>query len=49
MDKNQKKEIAEEVLKNMSITKEEYIEFCKLCDELDLVPETNWDDALKSF
>lgn len=52
MDKNQKREVAEEVLKNMSITKEQYIELCKLCDDFDLErtesapPELSWDEII---
>ena len=56
MNKDQKREVAEEVLKNMSITKEQYIELCKLCDDFDLEKtelhqqqqeEPSWDDILK--
>ncbi len=52
MDKNQKREIAEEVLKNMSVTREQYIELCKLCDDFDLErtestpPELSWDEII---
>lgn len=52
MTKQQKHEIAEEVLKNMSITKEQYIELCKLCDDFDLerteptLSEPSWDEII---
>lgn len=53
MDKEQKHKLAREVLENMGdITKEQYLEFCKMCDDLDLEPcepeqeEPSWDDIL---
>lgn len=54
MNKQQKQETAEEVLKNMDITKEQYIELCKLCDDFGLertestsqIPEPSWDEII---
>ena len=54
MNKQQKQETAEEVLKNMDITREQYIELCKLCDDFDLewtestpqIPEPSWDEII---
>ena len=54
MAKQQKQETAEEVLKNMSITREQYIELCKLCDDFDLekiestpqISEPSWDEII---
>ena len=52
MNKQQKQEIAEEVLKNMDITKEQYIELCRLCDDFGLEriestpPEPSWDEII---
>ena len=52
MTKEQKKELGLEILKNMDLTKEQYIELCKMCDELDLnrpdaePDEPSWDDVL---
>ena len=52
MTKEQKFELAREMRTNMHVTKEQYIEMCKMCDELDLNrPETepeepSWDDIL---
>lgn len=55
MDKQQKRELAAEVLTNMDLTKEQYLNLCALCDELGLEPkpeeieekEESWDDILK--
>lgn len=57
MTKEQKTELARELYENMTITKEQYIELCKLCDELDLSPgaapsepeEPSWDDIIDSI
>ena len=52
MTKEQKKDLGYEVLHNMDLTKEQYIELCKMCDELDLnrsdaePEEPSWDDVL---
>jgi len=55
MTTEQKKELAREMLENMNLTKEQYIEMCRLCDELHLVPksdeplspeEMDWSDIL---
>lgn len=52
MTKEQKMELGREMLENMDLTKEQYIEMCKLCDELDLdrpsiePEEPSWDDIL---
>ena len=53
MTNEQKKELGLEILTNMDLTKEQYLEFCKMCDELDLnrpdaePEEPSWDDVLK--
>ena len=39
MTNEQKRYLGYEVLHNMDLTKEQYIELCKMCDELDLVPK----------
>ena len=52
MTKEQKKELGLEILRNMDLTKEQYIELCKMCDEFDLnrhdaePEEPSWDDVL---
>jgi len=52
MTKEQKFELAREMRTNMDLTKEQYLEMCKLCDELDLnrletePEEPSWDDIL---
>ena len=52
MTKEQKNDLGMEILKNMDLTKEQYIELCKMCDELDLnrpdaePEEPSWDDVL---
>ena len=52
MTKEQKKELGYEILHNMDLTKEQYIELCKMCDEFDLnrpeaePEEPSWDDVL---
>lgn len=52
MNAEQKKELGLEILRNMDLTKEQYIELCKMCDELDLnrpdaePEEPSWDDVL---
>ena len=52
MTNEQKKELGYEILHNMDLTKEQYIELCKMCDELDLnrpdaePEEPSWDDVL---
>lgn len=52
MTNEQKKEFGYEVLHNMDLTKEQYIELCKMCDELGLnrpeaePEEPSWDDVL---
>ena len=52
MTKEQKTELGREILENMDLTKEQYIELCKMCDELDLSrpvaePEKpSWEDIL---
>lgn len=54
MTKEQKKELGLEILRNMDLTKEQYIELCKMCDELDLnrfdaePEEPSWDDVLNA-
>lgn len=52
MTNEQKKELGYEILYNMDLTKEQYIELCKMCDELGLTrpdvepEEPSWDDVL---
>ena len=52
MTKEQKKELGLEILRNMDLTKEQYIELCKMCDELDLnrldaePEEPSWKDII---
>jgi hypothetical protein len=55
MTKEQKAALAKEMLENMDLTKEQYMEMCRLCDELDLeqkedeVPgpeDMSWDEIL---
>lgn len=36
MTNKDRKEIGKEVLENMDVTKEQYIEICRLCEDLDL-------------
>ena len=56
MNIEQKRAIAREMLENMDLTKEQYIEMCRMIDELHLVPkgdeplnpeEMDWDDILE--
>lgn len=48
----QKKELALELRQNMDLTKEQYIELCKMCDELELnrpdaePEEPSWEDII---
>ncbi len=55
MNNEKKMELSREILANMNVTKEQYIEMCRLCDELELerpedIPdepdEPSWDDIL---
>lgn len=52
MTREQKIELAREIRANMHVTKEQYIEMCKMCDELDLnrpeaePEEPSWEDIL---
>ena len=54
MIREQKMELGREMLENMDLTKEQYIELCKMCDELGLTrpdaepEEPSWDDVLGS-
>lgn len=57
MTKEQKADLAKEMLENMDLTKEQYIELCRLCDELELekkedeVPgpeDMSWDEILEN-
>ena len=41
MTNEQKMSLAREMLTNMDLTKEQYIQMCELCDELDLYPKTD--------
>ena len=55
MTDEEKKGLAREVLTNMDLTKEQYLNLCGLCDDLGLEPkpeeieekEDTWDDILK--
>lgn len=49
MDKRQKMDIAKEMLTNFDMTKEQYLEACKLIDDLDLQKMEDWTDTLESF
>lgn len=45
-----KKAVAKEIFDNMEMTKEQYLEFIQLADELDLdipEPEETWEDILE--
>ena len=55
MNKEQKRELAKEIITNMHLTKEQYMEMCRLIDELHLVPkgdepvdpeDMDWDDII---
>lgn len=53
MTSEQKQDLIRELYENTSLTKEQYIELCKLCDELDLdtdvqsdSDEPSWDEIL---
>ena len=53
MTNEQKKELGLEILTNMDLTKEQYLELCKMCDDLDLdritpePEEPSWDDVIQ--
>ena len=53
MTREQKIELAREMRTNMTLTKEQYLEMCKLCDELGLnrpeaePEEPSWDDVIE--
>jgi len=47
MTAEEKRELANEFFENMDLTKEQYLELCKLVDELELEkykPVPNWDE-----
>ena len=46
MTNEERNEIAKEVLTNMDLTREQYLELCELADELDLelIPDIYFDD-----
>lgn len=53
MTKEEKIAVAKEVFEHLGdITKEQYLEFCKLCDDLDLAPippdpeDLSWDEIM---
>lgn len=55
MTNEKKMELSREILGNMNVTKEQYVEMCRLCDDLELerledIPdepdEPSWDDIL---
>lgn len=39
MTREEKQALSREMLTNMDLTKEQYIEMCGLCDDLDLKPK----------
>lgn len=53
MTREQKIELAREMRTNMDLTKEQYLEMCKLCDELGLnrpeaePEEPSWDEIIE--
>ena len=53
MTKEEKLALSKEMLINMDLTKEQYMEMCRLCDELDLGPvpkdpeDCSWDDIIE--
>ena len=53
MTKEEKIDLAREMRANLHVTKEQYIEMCKLCDELDLVRsegepgDPTWDEIIE--
>ena len=53
MTNEEKLELAREIRANLHVTREQYIEMCKLCDELDLnrpeaePEEPSWDDVIQ--
>ena len=55
MTREEKQALSREMLANMDLTKEQYLNLCALCDELELEPkpeeieekEESWDDILK--
>ncbi len=53
MTREQKIELAREVRTNMDLTKEQYLEMCRLVDELDLnrpeaePEEPSWDEIIQ--
>ena len=53
MTEEQKKNLVRELYTNTDMTKEQYLELCKLCEELDLTTEIknepdepSWDDII---
>jgi len=52
MTREERMALSREILENMDMTKEQYLEMCKLCDELDLsVPppdpeDMSWEDII---
>ena len=48
MDNKLKQKIGRELLENMDLTKEQYLQFCALAEDLDLdfppEPEPEWDE-----
>lgn len=57
MKKEQKIALAKEMLTNMNLTKEQYLEMCRLVDDLDLEPksdepedrEISWEDLFNEI
>lgn len=55
MNAKEKMNLAKELYENTDLTKEQYLELCKLCDELDLSTgsvnsepaEPSWDDIIE--
>lgn len=57
MNKEQKRELAREALENMNLNREQYLEMCRLCDDLGLSPkrdepvdpeEMDWDEIINN-
>ena len=59
MTNEQRTELSKELLSNMDLTKEQYIELCRMCDDLDLEPvgdepkeidpeSLSWDEVIKN-
>ena len=53
MTKEERTALSKEMLTNMDLTKEQYLEMCRLCDDLDLGPvpkdpeDLSWDEIVE--